>query len=173
MDYQMPYPSPMGTMTLACDETGLTGAWFDGQKYFGSTLSDQTIEQAHPILVRTAAWLDRYFGGEKPKTLPPLHVRGSEFRKLVWELLLHIPYGQVVTYGDLAKQMARKMDKHSMSAQAIGGAVGHNPISILIPCHRVIGADGSVTGYAGGVERKMALLRWEGASGWKPVKQEE
>ncbi len=166
MDYAMSYMSPLGEMTLACDDIGLTGVWFHGQKYFGGTQSASRKSTSHSILMQTAQWLDRYFAGEQPENLPPLHCGGTVFRQQVWQLLLDIPYGVVVTYGELAQKLAQKQGKRRMSAQAVGGAVGHNPISILIPCHRVIGADGSLTGYAGGIARKAALLRLEGAAGW-------
>lgn len=164
MDYTTSYRSPLGSMTLACDDRGLTGVWFDGQKYFGATLTEYREEREHPFLLQAKAWLDDYFCGKQPRELPPLHCCGSLFRQAVWQLLLEIPYGTVITYGELAKQLAHRQGKTRMSAQAIGGAVGHNPVSILVPCHRVIGADGSLTGYAGGIERKQALLALENAA---------
>ena len=155
-DYIAHYSSPLGSMTLASDGTALTGLWFNGQKYFADTLKEvQTLNPHLPVFDLTRQWLDIYFSGKEPTFTPPLQIRGSTFRKQVWQLLLEIPYGRTMTYGELARKLQCK------SAQAVGGAVGHNPISIIIPCHRVIGADGSLTGYAGGVERKASLLKLE------------
>lgn len=151
------YASPLGPILLAADETGLTGLWFEGQKYFPSFLGVDYQEKETPILTETARWLDVYFSGKDPDILPPLHPQGSPFRQTVWDILLTIPRGQTMTYGEIA----RRLGVHS--AQAVGGAVGHNPISILIPCHRVVGSDGSLTGYAGGFDRKTRLLQLEGA----------
>lgn len=155
-DYIAHYSSPLGSMTLASDGTALTGLWFNGQKYFADTLKEvQTLNPHLPVFDLTRQWLDIYFSGKEPTFTPPLLLQGSPFRKQVWQLLLEIPYGRTMTYGELARKLQCK------SAQAVGGAVGHNPISIIIPCHRVIGADGSLTGYAGGVERKASLLKLE------------
>ena len=151
------YASPLGPILLAADETGLTGLWFEGQKYFPSFLGVEYQEKETPILTETVRWLDVYFSGKDPDILPPLHPQGSPFRQTVWDILLTIPRGQTMTYGEIA----RRLGVHS--AQAVGGAVGHNPISILIPCHRVVGSDGSLTGYAGGLDRKTRLLQLEGA----------
>ena len=151
------YASPLGPILLAADETGLTGLWFEGQKYFPSFSGVDYQEKETPVLTETARWLDVYFSGKDPGFLPPLHPQGSPFRQTVWDILLTIPRGQTMTYGEIARRLGVR------SAQAVGGAVGHNPISILIPCHRVVGSDGSLTGYAGGVERKTRLLQLEGA----------
>ena len=151
------YASPLGPILLAADETGLTGLWFEGQKYFPSFSGVDYQEKETPVLTETARWLDVYFSGKDPDILPPLHPQGSPFRQAVWNILLTIPRGQTMTYGEIARRLGVR------SAQAVGGAVGHNPISILIPCHRVVGSDGSLTGYAGGVERKTRLLQLEGA----------
>lgn len=151
------YASPLGPILLAADETGLTGLWFEGQKYFPSFLGVDYQEKETPVLTETVRWLDVYFSGKDPGFLPPLHPQGSPFRQAVWNILLTIPRGQTMTYGEIARRLGVR------SAQAVGGAVGHNPISILIPCHRVVGSDGSLTGYAGGVERKARLLQLEGA----------
>ena len=151
------YASPLGPILLAADETGLTGLWFEGQKYFPSFLGVDYQEKETPVLTETVRWLDVYFSGKDPGILPPLHPQGSPFRQAVWNILLTIPRGQTMTYGEIA----RRLGVHS--AQAVGGAVGHNPISILIPCHRVVGSDGSLTGYAGGLDRKTRLLQLEGA----------
>lgn len=151
------YASPLGPILLAADETGLTGLWFEGQKYFPSFLGVDYQEKETPVLTETVRWLDVYFSGKDPGFLPPLHPQGSPFRQTVWDILLTIPRGQTITYGEIARRLGVR------SAQAVGGAVGHNPISILIPCHRVVGSDGSLTGYAGGLDRKTRLLQLEGA----------
>lgn len=163
MIYKTTYLSPIGTITLACDGENLMGLWLDGQKYHGDDLfSDMSENNDLLIFKSTASWLDRYFAGEKPSiselSLAPV---GSEFRQLIWKLLCEIPYGETTTYGALAKKAAALLGKPSMSAQAVGGAVGHNPISIIIPCHRVVGGDGSMTGYAGGIDKKIWLLEHE------------
>ena len=162
MTYIQHYDSPLGGILLAADEIGLTGLWFEGQKYFARDLSDVRIEQETPVLAEAKRWLDIYFTGKEPDFLPPLHPTGSEFRKAVWEILLQIPYGQTTTYGEIARQLAKKQGLARMSAQAVGGAVGHNEISIIIPCHRVVGSGGSLTGYAGGIAAKLRLLEHEG-----------
>ena len=151
------YASPLGPILLAADETGLTGLWFEAQKYFPSFSGVEYQEKETPVLTETVRWLDVYFSGKDPGFLSPLHPQGSPFRQTVWDILLTIPRGQTMTYGEIA----RRLGVHS--AQAVGGAVGHNPISILIPCHRVVGSDGSLTGYAGGFDRKTRLLQLEGA----------
>lgn len=151
------YASPLGPILLAADETGLTGLWFEAQKYFPSFSGVDYQEKETPVLTETARWLDVYFSGKDPDILPPLHPQGSPFRQAVWNILLTIPRGQTMTYGEIARRLGVR------SAQAVGGAVGHNPISILIPCHRVVGSDGSLTGYAGGLDRKTRLLQLEGA----------
>lgn len=162
MIYTCNYLSPLGEILLAADEAGLTGLWFVGQKYYAHGLPDESIWQETKILTETRRWLDIYFSGEEPKFTPPLHPVGTAFRQAVWKILLQIPYGQTVTYGEIAQQLAAEQGISTMSAQAVGGAVGHNKISIIIPCHRVIGADGSLTGYAGGIHKKIALLKLEG-----------
>lgn len=154
------YASPVGELLLAVDEEGLTGLWLAGEKYFPGAPED--APQETPLLEETKRWLDIYFAGREPDFLPPLHLAGSPFRQEVWALLRQIPYGETTTYRALAEAVARKRGLRQMSAQAVGGAVGHNPISIIVPCHRVVGSDGSLTGYAGGLERKVQLLRLEG-----------
>ncbi len=161
MVYICKYESPIGSMTAASNGIALTGLWFDGQKYFGSTLSERYEERDLPVFAKTRDWLDLYFYGENPDFMPPLVVIGSDFRKAVWNILRQIPYGQTMTYGEIAKKMAKQMGTAQMSAQAVGAAVGRNPISVLIPCHRVVGSNGSLTGYAGGIEKKAALLELE------------
>lgn len=163
MTYIQHYDSPLGGILLAADEIGLTGLWFDGQKHFARGLSNERIAQETPILAEAKRWLDIYFTGKAPDFTPPLHPTGSEFRKAVWEILLQIPYGQTTTYGEIARQLAEKQGLARMSAQAVGGAVGHNEISIIIPCHRVVGTNGSLTGYAGGIHKKEQLLELERA----------
>ena len=163
MIYTSKYTSPLGGILLAADEVGLRGLWFDGQKYFARDLPDERTERETPVLSEAKRWLDLYFGGQEPDFLPPLHPVGTPFRQAVWEILLRIPYGKTVTYGEISKQLAEKMGLERMSAQAVGGAVGHNEISIIIPCHRVVGSNGSLTGYAGGINRKIKLLELEHA----------
>ena len=163
MTYTQRYDSPLGGILLAADDIGLTGLWFDGEKYFADHLPAEHAQRETPILAETKRWLDIYFSGKKPDFLPPLHPIGSAFRLAVWDILLQIPYGQTVTYGAIARQLAAQMGLARMSAQAVGGAVGHNEISILIPCHRVVGTGGSLTGYAGGIGKKVKLLELEHA----------
>lgn len=161
MVYTCTYQSALGNILLAADEIGLTGLWFEGQKYFANTLPDETVSQEIPILTEAKSWLDMYFAGEEPKFTPALHLTGSPFRQAVWKILLQIPYGQTMTYGEIAKKLAQIQKVDHMSAQAVGGAVGHNEISIIIPCHRMVGTNGSLTGYAGGLDKKIALLKLE------------
>ena len=162
LDYISHYDSPLGGITLAADGDALTGLWFDGQKHFGATLSSNPIEKQRPVFQETKCWLDIYFSGRDPAFTPPLHLRATPFRRAVWEILLTIPYGRTTTYGAIAARLAG-LTGERVSARAVGGAVGHNAISLIIPCHRVIGADGALTGYAGGTERKLCLLRMESA----------
>ncbi len=163
MIYTSNYASPLGGILLAADEIGMRGLWFDGQKYFARDLPAERIEQNTPVLMEAERWLDVYFAGKDPDFVPPLHPVGSPFRQAVWEILLQIPYGKTVTYGDISKQLAEKTGLERMAAQAVGGAVGHNEISIIIPCHRVVGTNGSLTGYAGGIDKKIRLLELEKA----------
>ena len=158
MFYETVYPSPLGEITLVCDEENLLRLSLPGQGRFAHPAE----RRDHPILTQTKDWLDRYFAGEAPSPgALPLKPTGTPFRELVWKLLLQIPYGQTVSYGELAKKAAEILDKPRMSAQAVGQAVGANPIPVIIPCHRVVGSDGSLTGYAGGVHYKIALLKLE------------
>lgn len=163
MIYTQHYESPLGGILLAADETGLTGLWFDGEKYYADNLAAEHEARDTQALGAAKRWLDVYFAGKEPDFLPPLHPIGSAFRQEVWQLLLEIPYGQTTTYGALARRLAERRGLRHMSAQAVGGAVGHNEISILIPCHRVAGTSGSLTGYAGGIDKKLSLLRLEQA----------
>lgn len=161
MVYTCTYKSPIGDILLAADDIGLTGLWFTGQKYFANTLPDEQISKETPILTEAKKWLDIYFSGKEPRFTPPLHPAGSPFRQAVWDILLQIPYGQTTTYGEIARRLAKKQNTSHMSAQAVGGAVGHNEVSIIIPCHRVVGTNGSLTGYAGGIDKKVSLLKLE------------
>ena len=161
MTFTQHYDSPLGGILLASDEVGLTGLWFDGQKYFARDLPAERMEQDTPVLSEAKRWLDIYFTGREPDFTPPLHPIGSAFRQGVWDILLQIPYGQTATYGEIARRLAAKQGCPRMSAQAVGGAVGHNEISIIIPCHRVVGTNGSLTGYAGGIDKKVKLLELE------------
>ncbi len=164
MYYSTKYSSPVGKITLACDENNIVGLWMDGQKYYGDTIPEKMVEKDDlPLFKAAKKWLDRYFKGEKPNISElPLAPIGGEFRQDVWQILCEIPYGEVITYNDIAKKMAVKRNKQRMSCQAVGGAVGHNPISVIIPCHRVVGSNGSLTGFSGGINKKIKLLELEG-----------
>lgn len=155
------YESPMGRILLAADDIGLTGLWFEGQKYFTLCLNKHHEEKELAIFQDVKRWLDIYFSGKKPDFTVPVHFTGTDFQKEVWEILRSIPYGKTMTYGEIAKRIAEKKGLGHMSAQAVGGAVGHNEISIIVPCHRVVGANGSLTGYAGGIDKKVQLLALE------------
>lgn len=161
--YTSTYDSAIGSLLLAADDIGLVGLWLNSDRFYANLLANcESVVKETPILEAVKRWLDVYFSGREPKIELPIHLIGTPFRQEVWQLLLQIPYGQVATYGDLAKKMAEKRGVAYMSAQAIGGAVGHNEISIIIPCHRVIGANGNLTGYAGGIDKKLKLLELEG-----------
>lgn len=161
MYYVSKYHSPIGTITIASNGHAVTGLWFYGQKYYADTPDGAYVEQFCPVLNETMRWLDVYFSGKSPDFLLPLEMHGSPFRTAVWELLRGIPYGQTVSYGQIAKMLEERTGKR-VSAQAVGGAVGRNPISIIVPCHRVLGANGNLTGYAGGIDMKLYLLKSEG-----------
>lgn len=163
MDYVCRYNSPLGGITLASDGEALTGLWFDGQKYFADTLGEEHEEKALPIFVEAEKWLDIYFSGKAPDFTPPLNMKTTQFRKSVWDILLTIPFGHTMTYGEIADKIATLKGLGKMSPQAVGGAVGHNSISLIIPCHRVVGTNGSLTGYSGGIDKKIKLLQMEGA----------
>lgn len=166
MLYKALYTSPIGELTLASDGENLVGLWFKGQKYFAHGITEELIENSClKIFAVTKNWLDRYFKGENPAISElKLAPRGNEFRQEVWRILCEIPYGKTTTYGDIAQKLAARRGLERMSAQAVGGAVGHNPISIIIPCHRVVGKNGSLTGYAGGIRNKIKLLELENAN---------
>ena len=162
MDHIWYYDSPLGRILIASGGETITGLWFEGQKHFGSTLSGDRREAELPVFGEAERWLDLYFAGVIPGFTPPLDPVGTPFRRVVWNELLRIPYGKTASYGDIAKALAAESGK-TVSARAVGGAVGHNPISVIIPCHRVVGSDGSLTGYAGGFDRKKRLLALESA----------
>ena len=164
MYYKAQYISPLGDILLASDESSIIGLWTQQQKYIDHTMPKEMIEKYNiPILKEAIGWLDAYFAGKKPKVSDlPLAPIGGQFKQQVWRILTKIPYGELRTYGSIAEEVARAMGKERMSAQAVGGAVGHNPISIIIPCHRVVGKNGSLTGYAGGLDKKIKLLEHEG-----------
>lgn len=166
MIYTTHYDSPEGDILLAARNGKLIGLWLPGQKYFLSELKEAMEEKNdQEIFLKAKSWLDRYFAGEKPQISElELAPEGCEFRQAVWKLLCEIPYGEVTTYGEIAGKIAKQFGKQRMSAQAVGGAVGHNPISIIIPCHRVVGSNGSLTGYAGGIDKKIRLLTHEGVN---------
>ena len=174
--YTSQYDSPLGMITVACDDEAIIGLWFNGQRHFGNILPSETVEigenehctltvgcKARALLEEARRWLDVYFSGQEPDFLPPLRYDSTPFRKAVCDLMLTIPYGKTMTYGEIADMIATERGVEKMSAQAVGGAVGHNPISLMIPCHRVVGTNGSLTGYGGGINRKVKLLELENA----------
>ena len=163
MVYTYYYNSPFGGITAASNGEAIMGLWFDGQKYFADTLLQEYEERDLPVFQEVKRWLDIYFSGREPDFMPPLLINTTPFRKAVWEIMLTIPYGQTMTYGEIAAIIAEQRGLFRMSARAVGGAVGHNSISIIIPCHRVVGGDGSLTGYAGGIDKKIKLLTLEQA----------
>ena len=162
-NYVSRYVSPLGCITLASDGKFLVGLWLEGQEDGRESLKSSPMEKELPVFVQTKKWLDLYFAGEEPKFVPPLKLCDSPFRKRVQEIMLEIPYGKTMTYGEIAKIIAKEKGVERMSAQAIGGAVGHNTISIIVPCHRVVGSNGSLTGYGGGLDKKIQLLQIEKA----------
>jgi methylated-DNA-[protein]-cysteine S-methyltransferase len=162
MEYLYHYDSPLGKIFLSSNGAALTGAWFEGQKYFPECFNDHPTGPFLPVFDAATEWLTIYFSGKEPSFLPPLSLQTTPFRKSVLELLLKIPYGHTTTYREISRQIAQQMGMDTMSAQAVGGAVGHNPLILFIPCHRVIGSNGSLTGYAGGLNLKFELLKLEG-----------
>ena len=164
MFYSSTYSSPIGLLTLASDGTNLLGVWVEGQRYFAKTITgDMTQKDDLKLFTNTKKWLDNYFAGKQPSHAKlPLAPAGSDFRQSVWKILCEIPYAETTTYGAIARRVAKEMGRANMSSQAIGGAVGHNPITIIIPCHRVVGSDGSLTGFASGISKKIVFLELEG-----------
>lgn len=165
MIYKTRYRSPVGELIIAADDYGIVGLWIEGQKYFLGKLPAMPPDNSESEILKAACeWLDNYFAGKMPPlSALTLNPQGSDFAKMIWRMLCEIPYGETVSYGEIAAQAARQLGREHMSAQAVGGAVGHNPISIIIPCHRVVGSSGSLTGYAGGIDKKIYLLTHEGA----------
>ena len=162
--YKTKYKSPIGNIIICCDEKEkIVGLWFENQKYFADNIDGKNTENNNlKIFIKVKDWLDRYFAGQHPNIKEvPIKLIGNDFRKSVWKILCNIPYGKTITYGDIAKQIAKQQGTTKMSAQAVGGAVGHNPISIIVPCHRVIGKNGKLTGYAAGLGKKKKLLELE------------
>ena len=168
MVYFSRYESPLGGLTLAGDGEALTGLWFDGQKGFAGAAAYGFAAKRLPVFDEAAEWLDIYFGGNPPGFTPKLSLKATPFREAVWKLLLTVPYGRTLTYGDIARQLAARTEAGKISARAVGGAVSHNPISVIGPCHRIVGANGDLTGYAGGLDRKIRLLQLEGALTARP-----
>lgn len=161
MQYTGKYQSPLGEIMIAADEKGLTGLWFVGQKYFALYLDEENEEKETQLLKDAKKWLDVYFSGKEPNFKLPIHFTGTDFQNEVWEILYSIPYGKTMTYGEIADILAKRRELKKMSARAVGAAVGKNAISIIVPCHRVVGANGNLTGYAGGISRKIELLKLE------------
>lgn len=163
MEYIKRYQSPIGEITMASDGESLIGLWFEDDKYYADILKEP-VEQDLPVFDQTIAWLNLYFDGIVPNFCPPIKMQGTPFQKMIWTIIQHIPYGETITYGDIAKAIAKYGNKKEMSAQAVGGAIGHNHIALIIPSHRVIGSKGNLKGYASGVEKKKKLLLFEKAS---------
>jgi methylated-DNA-[protein]-cysteine S-methyltransferase len=162
MEYIHKITSPVGVLTVSSDGQNISGLWIEGQKYFAKTLGKDVLEQNLPVFENVRKWLDIYFSGKEPDFMPLLMPKGSVFQKSIWNNLCKIPYGKTTTYGELSEQFELENKGKHTSARAVGGAVGHNPISILIPCHRVIGKNSNLTGYAGGITTKIKLLKLEG-----------
>ncbi len=161
MQYTFQYHTDLGEILLAADDIGLTGLWFYGQKYFALSLEKEHEEKDLSVFEKAKRWLDLYFAGIEPDFAVPLHLIGTDFQKTVWEILCEIPYGHTAAYADIAQQFCAKKGMKHMSAQAVGGAIARNPISVIVPCHRVIRKNGTPGGYAGGAYKKIALLRLE------------
>ena len=163
MIYTASYSSPLGDMLLAVKDGALVGLWFEGQKYYGAAISDAVPKDDDKTSVKVKRWLDRYFAGKRPDAAElALAPAGSDFRQAVWAVLRKLPYGKTISYGDIARTLAKREGFGQVSARAVGGAVAHNPVSVIIPCHRVVGSDGKLTGYAGGIDKKIKLLELEG-----------
>lgn len=160
-NYKKIYPSILGNLILTSDGENLTGLYFDEQEFQEGNQQVTYYEEESELFFKVSCWLDAYFQGRQVAVDFPLKASGTPFQKLVWQKISEIPYGQTTTYGEMAKEVAQDLQKERMSAQAVGGAVGSNPISIIVPCHRVIGKSGSITGYGGGISRKLTLLAIE------------
>lgn len=163
MEYVKRYESPIGGITMASDGEALIGLWFDGDRHYGDIL-ESPIEKDLPVFDETIAWLNLYFEGTVPDFCPPIKMQGTPFQRMIWTIIQHIPYGETITYGDIAKAIEKYGNKKEMSAQAVGGAIGHNHIALIIPSHRVIGSKGNLKGYTSGIEKKKKLLLFERAS---------
>ena len=164
MIYKTYYSSPIGKLLLASDGESLTGLWIEGQKHYLYKINEQLVTNDNlEIFKEVKKWLDKYFKGEKVNINNlKLNPSGTKFQKEVWKVLCDIPYGEIITYKEISKKVAHNLNKERMSFQAVGSAIGHNPITIIIPCHRVVGSDGNLTGYAGGIDNKIKLLQIEG-----------
>ena len=162
MQYTSTHETPFGNVLLTADDVGLTGLWIRDSRYYASNLENKHTEKNLPVFESVKEWLDIYFSGNNPGFTPPIHLIGTPFQLSVWKILQEIPYGKTTTYGKIAKTIAEERGIKRMAAQAVGGAVGRNPVSIIVPCHRVIGTDGSLVGYGGGIDKKIMLLRLEG-----------
>ena len=166
--YKAEYKSPLGNIIICCDECGknIVGVWFENQKHFADNIEGKIIENhSLKIFMKVKLWLDKYFVGKKPnKKEFSIKFIGTVFQKSVWKILCKIPYGKVITYGDIAQKIAKQQGIQKMSAQAVGSAVGHNPISIIVPCHRLIGKNNKLAGYAAGIDKKKKLLQLEGVN---------
>lgn len=163
MEYVKRYESPIGGITMASDGEALIGLWFDGDRHYGDILKSP-VEKDLPVFDETIAWLNLYFEGTVPDFCPPIKMQGTPFQRMIWTIIQHIPYGETITYGDIAKAIEKYGHKKEMSAQAVGGAIGHNHIALIIPSHRVIGSKGNLKGYTSGVEKKKKLILFERAS---------
>lgn len=161
MNYFCEYESPLGKITIGGGDDYIGGLWFEGQKYFAAGLNANAKRSKLPVFSKAENWLNLYFAGKAPKIDFPLFFKDTDFRVSVWNILMDIPYGETCTYKNLADKLSDIKSGYKTSARAVGGAVGHNPISIIVPCHRVVGSDKSFTGYAGGIERKTYLLSLE------------
>ena len=163
MTYRKDFPSPIGILTAVSDGTSITGLWMENQRYWGQSVSADPADGSNlEVMNQLQKWLDAYFNGKEPSFFVPCKADGTVFQQAVWEQLNRIPYGKTVTYGQIAKTIEQESGK-IVSAQAVGNAIGRNPICILIPCHRVIGSNGELTGYAAGIDRKRILLELEKA----------
>lgn len=163
MHYTSIYKSPLGEMLLAADDCAIVGVWFKSEKYYAYCLNRENQPKETPIIKELKNWLNLYFQGKMPEFTLPIHMIGTDFQVKVWNILLEIPYGTTTTYSEIARKIAENKGIERMSAQAVGTAVGRNNISIVIPCHRVVAVNGSLAGYAGGINKKIELLKLEGA----------